>query len=316
MLARVADNLYWMGRYLERAENVSRLLTVTHAFAGEIEGLDRQLAVKEWQILGESLPGPQKPAERRPGAIANAYFAWYLAEPENPVSVLACLNKARENARAIGDGLTRETFVTLNETFATLNRGKSRAANDLVRASDLNESVHYGLLTTLGAIENTFSRDEGWRYLKLGEAMERTQRTLSVLRAKLPALNALSEDADPALVFSSWRNLLTSLASLENFRKAHRTDLVPRQVLRFLMFEAEVPRSVLCGVRRMSTYVGAMSEQVPHRKTVLRTLGKLNATLTYDEDEILTSPDLGPFLTDCLRQLFETHDGISAPAGV
>ncbi len=310
MLARVADALYWMGRYLERAENVTRLLLVTSELSVELEGLDETLAQTEWDTLLGAVPGSERARlDFSPAAgLSVPYVGALLLDDANPVSVRHSLGMGRENARAIREALTREVFQHLNEAWRALESHGRRRPRDPAAALDVVNRTHEALLTILGAIEHTLSRDQGWTFMKLGEALERTLRTALVLHAKLPDLTTKEGEADLPLVYARWRGLLRSVASLENFRRAHGAGLEPDDVVRFLLFDPVSPRSVRCGVRRMKGYL----DQLPGGTQVSRAdriLGRLGATLEYDDEQILAAEVL-PFLDRVAVSLAETHEAL------
>ncbi len=215
---------------------------------------------------------------------------------------------ARENARAIREALTREVFQYLNEAWRDLQGHGRRRPRDPAAALDVVNRTHEALLTTLGAIEHTLSRDQGWTFMKLGEAHERTLRTALVLRAKLPGLTMEEGKAALPLVYARWRGLLRSVASLENYRRAYGAALEPDHVVRFLLFDPVSPRSVRCGVRRMKSYL----DQLPGGAQVSRAdriLGRLAAKLEYDDEQILAT-DVLPFLDRVTVSLAETHEAV------
>ena len=278
ILSRVADSLYWMGRYLERAENVARLTLVTSDLAVEVEGLDPTLARDEWRDVLSAVPAGGEPGSifGDDKAISTAYMNWFLTDAENPVSVRNCMGRARENARSVREALTREVFSNLNEGYLALEDLRRSPPTDPVTAHSEVVRMHRHLLTTLGSIENTLTRDQGWTFMKIGEAIERTRRTLLVIRAKLPALQTEDIERELPLVYARRRGLLRSVASLENFRRVHGARLAPDRVLRFLLFDRSAPRSALCGVNRIATYL----KQLPGTATpssAERTIGKLQA---------------------------------------
>ena len=188
MLSRVADALYWMGRYLERAENLTRLLLVTEDTASEVLGLDEDLALAEWQDLQRIFPGPEmrRDPDRPPPFFAFAYLHGLALEPGHPYSIHVSLKKARDNARAVREALTVEVFVSLNDTWRDLETYTHRPSLDAPMFRDALSRIHRGILSTVGAIEHTLTRDQGWLFLKMGESLERVLRTATVLRVKLP----------------------------------------------------------------------------------------------------------------------------------
>jgi uncharacterized alpha-E superfamily protein len=308
MLSRVATSLYWMGRYLERSENVTRMLLVTSEVSIDFEGMDAKLAQAQWDELARSLPGSEVSqqgftAEEGVGA---PWIHSFLLGQDNPMSVLNSLGKARENGRAVREALTREVFLNLNEAYRALDdRRRARTRNPVATLAAVSDT-HRTILTTLGAMEHTLTRDQGWTFLKLGEAIERTLRTLEVLRVKLPGLQGSSSDVDLPLFYARWRALLRSIASLENFRRVHGAGLDPSAVLRFLLFDAAAPRSVRCGVVRMKNYL----DQLPSRggmSQAQRVIGKALATVSYDDDRIMAASDIGEACDELIRQLAAVH---------
>src|SRR5262245_39390472 len=122
MLSRVADAVYWLGRYLERAEHCTRLLLVTEDFSTEIQGLDEELAQAEWMHLVRIFPGSRLGPQAFPKYVPFAvpYLTAFLLDEMNPYSTFFSLKKARDNARAVREALTVEVFLSLNDAYHAL----------------------------------------------------------------------------------------------------------------------------------------------------------------------------------------------------
>jgi uncharacterized alpha-E superfamily protein len=301
-----------MGRYIERGENVTRLLAVTSDFAIEFGGLDEALARTEWNDLVSSLPGSVMPdidfsPER---GLTVPYVNAMLLDDANPLSVRHSLGRARENARSIREALTQEVFSNLNEAFRSLEDHSRKGIVDPAISAEVVAKTHRAILTTLGAIEHTLSRDQGWTFMKFGEALERTLRTLMILRAKLPQLRTSAGSLDLPIFYARWRCLLRSVGSLENFRRQHGAGLDPDEVVRFLLFDPHTPRSIHCGLTRVKAYL----EQLPdgrHSKAA-RIAGRLVATITYEDDRILAKPDLADFCDETTLALGAIHEAVES----
>ncbi|RYG86889.1 alpha-E domain-containing protein, partial [bacterium] len=203
MLARVADSLYWCGRYIERAENVARLLMMTSDFCVELDGLDEGLAQAEWNGVLRALQGPKAPQipYSPENGMSLPFFRALLTNGLNPASVRHSVERARDNARSVGEALTREVYTSLNALGQELQRLDAEGMNDPASGHEAVNAIHLRILTLLGAIEHTLTRDAGWTYLKLGEAMERAQRTATILRLRLPAL-LIGDEHDPTLQYA------------------------------------------------------------------------------------------------------------------
>jgi len=298
MLSRVANALYWMGRYLERAENLTRCLLVTEELATEIRAFNDKLAEAEWNDVGVIFPGEVE------GHTDVDHLRGFLTATGNPYSVLFSLGRARDNARAIREALSLEIFVTLNETYRTL---EARAAAGLADQADIRDALsatHTGLMSIVGAVEHTLSRDHGWLFLKLGESLERVYRTAAVMRAKLPGLLTPPPDTELPLHYSQWRSLLRSLSSLENYRKLHGAHLEANAVVEFLLFDPHAPRSISFGAAAVKRYLEDISDT---REVTApgRIIGRLHARLSY-HDALAALP----LLDEVQAELAKTHDAI------
>ncbi len=312
MLSRVADALYWMGRYIERAENITRLLLVTEDFSTETQGLAENLAQSAWKDLLAVFPSAQTADPPTPFApLAVPYLNAFFLDPGNPYSIHFSLRKARENARSVREALTLEVFLALNETFRALETYAKRGMPDLPAFRDALTATQKGLLTVLGAIENTFTRDETWHFLKLGEALERVYRTTLILRAKLPALLAVEPRTDLPLYYTQWRTLLRSLSSLENYRKVYGARLEASLVIAFLLFDPNSPRSLRYGAAALT----ACLERIAGGDGLTppaRLVGRLHASLCYDDEELMRRGDFAGLLDHVAGELGTVHDALAS----
>ena len=312
MLSRVADALYWMGRYLERAENITRLLLVTDDFSGEAMGLDEDVAQGAWKDLLAIFPAAQLTRETPPYApAALPYLLAFFADARNPYSVSYSLRRARENARAVREALTLEVFIGLNETFHRLEAWERTPPADVPGLRDALTATHRSVFAIVGAIDHTLPRDEGWLFLRLGEALERLYRSVHALRTKLPALLTPAPAGDLPLQHAQWRTLLRGLASLEHFRKVYGARLEPDAVVPFLLFDAQSPRSLRFGAdtlcRHLAEITGPTDSTLATRLT-----GRLAADLRYADDRLRHQPECSTFLDHVADAAAKIHDALDA----
>jgi uncharacterized alpha-E superfamily protein len=312
ILSRVGDALYWMARYLERAENVTRLLLVTEEVATEMVGLDEDLARAEWNELRVIFPSPDGDGEppRRAHALAQMTLSELSIDPRHPYSIFFSLKKARDNARTVREALTIEVFVNLNETYRELEGYDQLRLADRPAFRDALSAAHRGILSTAGAIEQTLARDPGWLFLKLGESLERVFRTAVVLRVKLPALVLPQPSVDLPLLHSRWRGLLRGLSSLENYRKVHGARMEPADALEFLLFDPHTPRSLRYGTAAVKDLLDQISG-TSALSLPARVMGKLAAELAYQGREVLRDDRCLPFIDNVLGELGRAHDALS-----
>ncbi|MGH7333410.1 MAG: alpha-E domain-containing protein [Candidatus Rokuibacteriota bacterium] len=312
LLSRVADALYWLGRYVERAEHCTRLLLVTEDIATEIQGLDESVAQAEWADLLAIFPGARLVERAYPAfaPLALPYLSSFLLEETNPYSAFFALRKARENARAVREALTVEVFLNLNDTYRTLETHARKGIGDVPAFRDVLTTTQRGLLATVGAVEHTLTRDHCWLFLKLGEALERTLRTTLVLSAKLPALLGPAPKTD-ALFYTRWRSLLRDLASLENYRKVFGARMEPERVLQFILFDAHAPRALNYGCHAVKDYLERIAG-TDERTAPTRVMGRLCARLAYDDTDVMRHGEVLVFLLGVLADLDKAHETLSA----
>lgn len=308
MLARVADNLYWMSRYLERADQTTRLLGVQvgsladHAAAEVASGWKRL-----FQSLTVSPPGGDE-LYREPMdesfLLADAYSLtdFMTFEPENPGSVLALVASSRENARQARQEITSEMWGQLNRSYLTLRETELRSFwNEEPQHFYRDTSARIYLFR--GVTDNSLRHGLAWDFIRLGRFMERIQVTAEVLEAYRPSLEDAERDLD-------WSLLLRNCASFEPFCKHHTAVIEPARVMAFLIYEPESPHTLRFaaeelrrGLDRIDPAGGARYPlQPPHRLA-----GQLRALLAYSPEE---AGNLGDTLGEVRRLSRDLHTEI------
>jgi uncharacterized alpha-E superfamily protein len=238
------------------------------------------------------------------------YLHAFFTDQSNAYSINFSIRKARENARSVREALTLEVFLALNDVFRAVEVYERKGMPDLPAFRDALGAIHKGIFTVVGAIEHTSTHDEGWRFLKLGESLERSYRSALVLRAKLPALLAAEARGDAPLYYTQWRSLLRGLSSLENYRRVYGARLEPNLVIGFLLFDADSPRSLRYGASVVRNYLAALSG--PNELTTpARIMGRLHADLQYDDEAQMRRGDFVGLLDRVVGELAKTHDAIA-----
>jgi uncharacterized alpha-E superfamily protein len=277
MLARVADSLYWIGRYVERAEHLSRLSVVMLNATLDRSDAAGQTARIALAAVGDGLPG------RASSAFDSA--RGLVLDRHGEGSVVISLSRARENARQVRDQITTETWERLNLVYlrATSATAESNFASDPVGfLQEIIADLHlFG-----GAADATMSHGEGWRFMMAGVHIERAQlmaRLLKVCFAEGPSA-ALSDHM--ALL-----NLLRMACALEPYLRVYTADINARFILEFLLFDKEFPRSIGFCTARIEEHLTQLSRgRETGRLGPLRLAGRLNARLSYaDVEEVETA---------------------------
>ena len=278
MLSRVGDALYWMSRYVERAEHAARLLEVIRRTLIDLEEVDPQTASRLWSDTLAVLGLPE-------GCPRDAA----VLDEELAGSVSAAIFRARENARQVQEVISSEMWAYLNQTHWHLEEARrSRRRSELI--PDLLTDVVKASFLWSGATDSTMARGAGWLFIRIGQFVERTDRTCHIFTTQW---RAIEEQAWGQLYTTgdnfAWLTLLRSCGSLEEYRKRHPTRIDPKQIVEFLILDRSYPRTVRYSVNVAADLVRRLGAMAPQEdNSTERAFGKLSAKLTYaDLPEIL-----------------------------
>lgn len=300
MLSRIAENLYWLGRYLERAENTARLLDVNYYAVAEapVEGI----APPWWGRILRALECEDiEPAE---GPVVG----WLAFDPANPSSIRNCLWRVRENARTTRFYLSLEIWEEINAVYNACYFG----TETVMAQGTLHEycaEVRKASHQVMGIAEVTLPRDLGFYFMRLGRYLERSDNMLRILQAYMEGGELAKE---PEMQNHLGRSLLRSVGALEAYRKVHHTTLDFPRIGDFLLLEPDFPRSVrfsVDGFKRAAEAVRRHSEGVG--KEAIRKAGHLSSTLEYLENASQVFKKRDPDLEELLEELAGIHSELS-----
>jgi uncharacterized alpha-E superfamily protein len=257
MLSRVAENIFWIGRYVERAENTARLLDVALRSSREMASLSEPDAGAEGPRVALRATASLDAYERRYGSITEDGIASFLAvDPDNPSSVVSCLTLARGNARSVRDAISSEMWEELNRTYLAFRR-VTTAYLLIDGLNDFAWEVRRASQTFQGVSAATMPRDEGWHFLQAGMYLERAAMTARILEAEAPLLSIVPGRTNPEHVHR-WLSLLRSVSGYEAYMRLVPGGVQPLLVAAFLLFDLAFPRSVAFGVRRIVEELAAI----------------------------------------------------------
>jgi uncharacterized alpha-E superfamily protein len=249
MLSRVAHSLYWMSRYIERAENVARLLDVNLQLLLDFEGSSHAVPEDHWgSILASS--GDDELFESFYEETNSRDVTEFMAfDSRNPGSILSCVYAARENARMVRDQISSEMWQAINELYLYI---KERNVDD-IRATGPSEFFQHIKISShlfQGLTEATYSRNEGWEFIQFGKFLERADKTTRILDVKYHILLPSAVDVGGAVDTAQWQAVLRSASALEAYRRFYVREILPWKVAEFLIFSDSFPRSLhYCMVR-------------------------------------------------------------------
>jgi uncharacterized alpha-E superfamily protein len=243
MLSRVAHSLYWMSRYIERAENVARLLDVNLQFLFDFQDLTHTTLNTYWESLVLSTGDEElfdKLYETADSRTVTEFLAFDL---RNPGSILACVYAARENARMIRDQISLEMWETINELHLFL-KSQSTAAVWAAGPQEFFAKINRASHLFQGLTASTYSRSEGWEFIEFGKYIERADKTTRILDVKYHILLPSATDVGGALDTAQWQAVLRSASALEAYRRYYVREILAWKAAEFLIFSDSFPRSL------------------------------------------------------------------------
>jgi uncharacterized alpha-E superfamily protein len=239
MLSRLADSFYWMSRYIERAENVSRFIDVNVNLM-----LDSSLSEdkEQWFPLVTTSGDEEDFKSRYEEATRENVIHFLFADKKNPNSIFSCLQKARENARTMRESISSEMWEQLN-SFYLIVQSYMHEPLDLDNLYSLGRQIRMASHQFVGVTDNTMSHGEAWNFIRLGRMFERADKTARILDVKYFILLPKVEDVGTTYDAILWTALLKSASASEMYRKKY-SHIQPDKVAEFLILDREFPRSV------------------------------------------------------------------------
>jgi uncharacterized alpha-E superfamily protein len=296
MLSRVADALFWMSRYVERAEHVARLLDVWFHLELDLSGAGAAPYEMHWTALAAILQ-QQVPPLARSTPLPLAVSHWLSFDLDASNSIMACLTRARLNARSIRGTINSEVWRELNKLYWRLNDAEFlRRARE--SPYEFYQSVQAGSALFQGLCDATSSRDEGWQFIQLGKLIERADKTLRILDTQYHLLQELTDPADVPLTNLHWAAVLRSCGAFEAYQSLNLGRIEPERVVEFLLVRPDFPRSVRFCLEAFARALEGIEGPAERRPLTAadRLLGRMLCELQYLElDEVLRG-DLHAFL--------------------
>ena len=297
MLSRAAENLYWMARYMERAENTARVLEVSNRMS--VLPTQQGSESLHWRPAVEISPDPADFEGRYREASAANVIAYMALDAENPSSIFSCIRAARENARAERVAITSEMWESLNTTwlemrdldFAGLQSWGFRQFFDWIK-----ERSHLFRGVTVG----TMLQDDGFHFLRLGTFVERADNTARILDVKYHVLLPSVSDVGGAVDYYQWGALLRSVSAFTAYRKTFRNVITPSRVAELLILRADMPRSLRFCFDQVNETLEVLAGGKPLECG--RLAGEMHAALKYGRIDYIMNAGLHEFLEDFIRR--------------
>ena len=304
LIARHAGSALWFARYMERIENLARLLDVTKTFAGDAEGGGNWLSLL--RINGDQSAFFAKHAA--PEATSVAQF--YLLDAENPTSVQSAIRCARENARTLRALISTEMWLQINVFHGRI---RELSAIDIApeELSGVCAMLKEGVQAHTGITEGTFYRDQCWHFYMMGRHLERADQITRLIDTKFNALLPAAA-TDASIDAGEWNALLRAAAGYHAYRREYPHGYVPREVAGFLLLNAAFPRSAGLSLAQLDWHLTTLRSRY-HLRGCAPALGRLDNLKTMlasqTVDDIL-GRGLSPFLDWVQSEIAALHEDI------
>ncbi len=303
LLSRVAESLYWLGRYIERAENTARLLDVTYHARLEPGAFEVAGATNTWEALIMTLGLARKYGELHSEFTEQGVVDFLTVSRQNSSSIVSSLVSARENARGCRDQLSSETWVAINR----LHHGTAGRNYHLIMADglyDFCDSIRQGAQAFHGTAENTSLHDEGWHWLRTGVLIERADMVTRIVDSKYHLLMAWPEEVGGPLDRYQWGAMLRSVSGYEAFRRKQQGGIEGPDVVGFMLLDRQFPRSLRACIDGLCETLDRATEGAEERlrNPAMRQVTGLQGQLQFETQESL----IGAGLHESLFQTQET----------
>lgn len=310
MLCRTANELYWMARHIERAENTARILDVTYRTSLlPYEVRDAGMAWAEpWSVPLITSGRAKAYYERYPGLSADNVLKYMILDASNPSSIFCCLRAARESARSVRGAITSEMYEDLNSAWFEM-RGYDYGRIEGTGVSDFLDWVKMRSHLFRGVTFGTMLRDEAYHFIRLGTHIERADNTARILDTKYHILLPSADDVGGAVDYYQWQSLLTSVSGFESYRKIYSDVITPHRVAELLVLRDDMPRSLHSCMNFIFDTLELLCDE--HSRELSRQAGELHARLHYARTDEMIEFGLHEYLIDFLERISDLGDEVS-----
>ncbi|MBS1509330.1 MAG: alpha-E domain-containing protein [Bacteroidetes bacterium] len=304
MLSRVADSLYWMSRYMERADGILRMLKINYASSqDDIQEFSWKPVLRIFTALTDA----------EATALANdnrGVLQFMVTDKDNPNSVLNIVTQARENGRSVQDHITKEMWQCLNDFYHTIRQQK---LVELLQQEDpitvLDTLIKLGLLY-FGTTDVTMARGEGSAFINIGKFLERAIQSADILDIKFSDLNyELDKPADTTY----WKYLLMSISGYELYLKTYRSGFGAKNVMEQIILNENFPRSVVYSINHLHHYF----ERLKNEKNISGfnhlnfMIGKVQSKIKFSTPDAIIHEGLHHFLVETKSSLFQIGNALN-----
>jgi len=298
MLSRTADNLYWIARYMERAETAARLLEV----GARISLLPSAHGYRsEWDSLLRAAGSANGFAVKYGDPVQRNIESYLFFDRDNPTSVAACITAARENGRIIRTALTSQVWDALNTAFQELRDIERRPRSELELSLLTDWTMRHAAMVR-GSIDASLLRNDGYNFLNLGYYLERGDSTARLMDVKYYVLLPKLEFVGSGYDNYQWTTLLRALSSHRSFHWAYGGEVTAGKIAHFLILNPQCPRSLITCVAGMNNHLGRLARLYDHPTALQDRVAAMQAALEQDSVDRIFDEGLHEFLSRFIRE--------------
>ena len=309
MLSRTADNLFWIARYIERAETMARLLEVGARIA--LMPSAGHGYRSEWESLLQASGTSVGFAEKYGDPVQRNIESYLFFDRDNPSSVVSCIERARENARIVRTALTSQVWDALNGAFQEMRQLERKPRSEM-ELTELTEWVMRQAALVRGAIDATLLRNDGYAFLNLGFALERADNTARLIDVKyyvlLPSVDFIGSGLDNY----QWQTLLRALSAHRAFHWAYGGEITAAKIAHFLILNPQSPRSLITTVTMAMENLDALARGYQRSGAAQMRARSLVSEIAETRVEEIFDEGLHEFLTRFIRDVGELSDMVQA----
>jgi uncharacterized alpha-E superfamily protein len=310
MLCRTANELYWMARHIERAENTARLLDVTYRMSLlPYDAVEPGLAwAQPWAVPLITSGLATAFYERFKDLSAENVLRFMIFDSGTPSSIHCCLRAARESARAVRGAITSEMYEDLNSAWLDMRTYDY----ELIEANGISEFLDWVKMRShlfRGVTFGTMLRDEAYHFIRLGTHIERADNTARILDVKYHTLLPSAADVGGAVDYYQWGALLRSVSGFESYRKIYSDVITPRRVAELLILREDMPRSLHSCMNFIHETLETLCDE--NTRETKRVSGELHSRLRYGKTDDIIKFGLHEYLMEFLDRISALGDEVN-----
>lgn len=300
MLSRIADSLFWLNRYMERADGILRVVRTNYIFA-----LDKGISTNiTWRPVLETYTTCNEEEIATLENDTEAVLKKLIIDTNNNNSIKIIINRARENARGVQDHITKEVWENVNQLYHLINSTSISKKLLSEHALEVLDNLTRQIVLYTGVTDITMPRGSGWDFMNLGKYIERSMETIELTNREFKTIDYKMGDQQDILY---WRTLLLSLSGYELHLKTYRTADINQNVLNQVIINPDFPRSLMYSLTRINRYLeDVVSEnRSEENQALIRAFGRLYSYVKFIDFDTLDALTLQQFLETVKKGLLD-----------